>query len=418
MELIPSVSRSSGLEKDGNALLSPKVQEEYRAFIQEKIDAYWVKYPLGSGDDPMSEQDAINKREIEGNLLILLRKLREGLLSIKRRDAFAQEAYETSLHLAVLFKSPVQITSTLSHLFPDFYVVQRHPRQTSSSTRSKTVSPRETLPPPSSLDAEATITTEEVADARPGALSSTLILLLHHLATAYPSQVAFFTQLRKLHPSLQAALRAPASLSHRKPSSASPRSPSSAECPAPSETPPPPPSKPELAGGATPIADSQQAKGPGEDASPHEWLRGLARCLRRRDYASLAQLARPDAYLPFVRTRPSAPARTEEPRRDRREAVATAALGALVDALVERARATAWGVLRAAYRELSLRAPGEPTGTTATWLARSLTLGAWEEDADAEGVVERWLEGRRARGEARRKEGDAGPVEGRWVLVR
>ncbi|KAI0693221.1 hypothetical protein BC835DRAFT_1354502 [Cytidiella melzeri] len=116
MELIPSVSRSSGLDNDGDALKDYQVQEDYRGFIQTKLSEYWDRFPYDS-----DTQDMKQREEVQGNLLILFRKLREGLLSTKRADAFALEVYETSLHLSIIFHSPVQTTSITSHLLPSMY---------------------------------------------------------------------------------------------------------------------------------------------------------------------------------------------------------------------------------------------------------------------------------------------------------
>ncbi|KAF9077467.1 hypothetical protein BDP27DRAFT_1253367, partial [Rhodocollybia butyracea] len=99
LENIASVSRSSGLEKDGDALKDLKTQEEYRDFIQNKLESYW-KHPT---------------RELEENLLILFRKLREGIVSSKRNDSFSTEVNESSLYLATLFNSPRQLGSILPH---------------------------------------------------------------------------------------------------------------------------------------------------------------------------------------------------------------------------------------------------------------------------------------------------------------
>jgi len=73
---------------------------------------------------------------------------------------FLSTAYETSLYLAVLFDSPGQTTSILSHLFQDLY--------NSTYLRSLTV----------------------------------LISLLHHLNVAYPSQNTFRQHLESLPSSL------------------------------------------------------------------------------------------------------------------------------------------------------------------------------------------------------------------------
>ena len=140
--------------------------------------------------------------------------------------------YETSLHLSVLFESPVQTTSTLSHLFPDLYV-NFHPQSTPTTSSPST--PSNAAPTGSSQTPDPRPATHSRGDALAGgtegepaaeptptpkpkpnaastvprsALSSTLILLLHHLAQSYPSQIAFHRQLRQLHPALQDVLRA------------------------------------------------------------------------------------------------------------------------------------------------------------------------------------------------------------------
>ncbi|TCD70750.1 hypothetical protein EIP91_001779 [Steccherinum ochraceum] len=117
MELMPSLSRSSGLERDGNSLRDYKVQEEYREFIQEKLDSYWRRFPPNA-----QNRDAKQREEVEANLLILFRKLREGLLATNRTDKFALEVYEISFHLALIFKSAPQATSVISHLLPKVYL--------------------------------------------------------------------------------------------------------------------------------------------------------------------------------------------------------------------------------------------------------------------------------------------------------
>ncbi|CAL1712457.1 unnamed protein product [Somion occarium] len=156
MELIASVSRSSGLEKDGDALRDFKVQEEYRAFIEDKLQDYWKQYR----DDANKVASKKQREDVEGNLLILFRKLREGLLSTKRTDTFALEVYETSLHLSILFNSPGQTTSIITHLLPHLY---------SSFT-------------------ELPSTTRSTA----------LLSLLHCLVSGYPSQSRFFEHMATL----------------------------------------------------------------------------------------------------------------------------------------------------------------------------------------------------------------------------
>ncbi|KAI0822066.1 hypothetical protein BC628DRAFT_1392200 [Trametes gibbosa] len=388
MELIPSVSRSSGLDKDGDALRDPKIQEEYRAFIQTKLDNYWVKHsprtpPVPCDSELESRQ---HKKEMEGNLLILFRKLREGLLSTQRRDAFALEVYETSLHLSVLFASQAQTTSTLSHLFPTFYVssVQSGTQPYSTSSGSSNV------PPPDA-------STQSSPSPPPTALGSTLIFLLHHLVSFYPSQRSFYAELRQLHPTLQHLLRAPVSTSGPDSSSSTPQT--------------EPASQP---------ADRPRRPAAASSMNPHGWLSALARCLRRRDYARLKATTERDAFSRFVGEHPRLGGSPDAANLN----FALEAIQVLVNSLVEKARRQAWNVLRTAYREVDLRAT--PKGaclgdTTAAWLARSLVLctTAREEDArpsEPYDAVAMWFEERCTNGETRKKEGEG--VEGRWILVK
>ncbi|KAI1794974.1 hypothetical protein LXA43DRAFT_971018 [Ganoderma leucocontextum] len=366
MELIASVSRSSGLEKDGDALRDPKIQQEYRAFIQGKVDEYWKRHPL-SPDDTCGETAAAarNRKENEENLLILFRKLREGLLSTNRRDEFALEVYEMSLYLSVLFKSPVQTTSALSHLFPDLYIsiasqttaspsTSNTPKVSTASTRapSTPTPPRSRHPPPPERPLASS------------ALASTVILLLHHLVVAYPSQIPFYTHLRQLHPALLAVLGTPVSVLVQDPSSAeavpselaraSPLT--SPTKPKPTSTPEPAPhlasepnSRPPAASSRAateartsssvsitvsafasasarepPTAPSPPSDAPSAESGCHSdgltstrasrpssesrlgsaraWLRELARCLGARNYARLEALTRREVFEAFVRT--------------------------------------------------------------------------------------------------------------------
>ncbi|KAJ6611431.1 hypothetical protein B0H10DRAFT_1809488 [Mycena sp. CBHHK59/15] len=100
MEHIASVSRSSGLEKDGDALTEFQVQEEYREFIQGKFSHIWLNY---AG------------------------KLREGIVSSKRTDKFALEVYETSLYLATLSDSPRHVSSVIPALASYFHLPSKEP---------------------------------------------------------------------------------------------------------------------------------------------------------------------------------------------------------------------------------------------------------------------------------------------------
>ncbi|KAK0464363.1 uncharacterized protein EV420DRAFT_1038279 [Desarmillaria tabescens] len=147
MEYIPSVSRSSGLDKDGDVLKDFKVQEEYREFIQEKLNDVWKRFILGDNQTEKQRTDA------QENILILFRKLREGIYACGRKDGFALEAYETSFHLAILFNVHRQIGSIIPHLFVDL------------------------LPANVSDEKDPSVTI--------------LVCLLYHLVAEYPSQITY-----------------------------------------------------------------------------------------------------------------------------------------------------------------------------------------------------------------------------------
>ncbi|KAF9046082.1 hypothetical protein BJ165DRAFT_1345419 [Panaeolus papilionaceus] len=160
MDLMASVSRSSGLEKDGDDLKNYKTQEEYREFIQEKLDAHLKNHPWKTDETQDAKKQRLYEQE---NVLILFRKLREGVASSGRTDDFALEVYETSFFLSVIFQSPKQTTAIIQHLIP--------------SPPSKTASFKTSIFTP-------------------------LCSLLHHLVASYPSQGTYHQHLDTIPESL------------------------------------------------------------------------------------------------------------------------------------------------------------------------------------------------------------------------
>ncbi|KAG2009828.1 hypothetical protein CC2G_012713 [Coprinopsis cinerea AmutBmut pab1-1] len=154
MELMASVSRSSGLERDGDDLKNYNIQQEYREFIQGKLDGFSKRYPL--------EIRSADKQRIEAqeNLLILFRKLREGVYASKRRDEFALEVYETSFYLSIIFNSAKQIAAVMNHLVPGTY--------------------------------------ESVTCPKPLCRPTIVLSLLYHLVASYPSQTTYHHHLRSI----------------------------------------------------------------------------------------------------------------------------------------------------------------------------------------------------------------------------
>ncbi|TDL27439.1 hypothetical protein BD410DRAFT_420097 [Rickenella mellea] len=153
------------IASDNFRLINTQTQEEYWAFVRDKICEHWLRYPL---EGEVSDR----KLECESNLLILLRKLREGLLAAKREDEFALNVYECSLCLGVIFRSPIHATSPVSRL-PSLYLSQK----------------QRDIPSPNDLSSEA------ISER---ALTTSVISLLHHLNENYPSQVSYFSHLESL----------------------------------------------------------------------------------------------------------------------------------------------------------------------------------------------------------------------------
>jgi len=136
-----------------------QTQEEYRRFIQEKVDHVLENHPQRPDE---SEDHKTQRKYAQENVLILFRKLREGVSSAGRKDTFALEAYETSLYLSVIFESPKQTISIIAHLFPP------------------------NAEPPAQFTG------------RFPSVQSLLSSLLHHLVASYPSQGTYHQHLASI----------------------------------------------------------------------------------------------------------------------------------------------------------------------------------------------------------------------------
>ncbi|WRT65807.1 uncharacterized protein IL334_002756 [Kwoniella shivajii] len=119
MELLQSVSRSGGDGKDGDALKDWDMQEKYRVFINEKIGRHYSSFST-----PRHTAPAVTaKDELEslGSIVLLFRKLREGVVASSRIDAFAVEVFESSAQFSILANNKPQLISSLSGLVPGLY---------------------------------------------------------------------------------------------------------------------------------------------------------------------------------------------------------------------------------------------------------------------------------------------------------
>ncbi|KAF8746955.1 hypothetical protein RHS02_00542, partial [Rhizoctonia solani] len=120
LEWLPAVSRSSGLEPNGDA--SFETQQEYWEFITEKI----LNLELPGRYIPKSSSE---RQEKESNAMILLRKLREGFVATDRRDNFSIQVVEKSVYLSIVYNSPVNIASSFSYLL-DVYTAKPETSET------------------------------------------------------------------------------------------------------------------------------------------------------------------------------------------------------------------------------------------------------------------------------------------------
>lgn len=241
------------------------------------------------------------------------------------------QVYETSLYLAALFDSSQQMSSIIPHLIPDIYI--------SNPTSS------------------------------PNRLLTTLISLLHHLVSYYPSQGTFHQHLDSLPPSFLPK-KSPAFV----------------------------------------------------------WLSSLCRSLRCHNYAKFEELTRSSSFshltapsLPSddVESSPPHPKTYTNPNRD----LGRKALFHLVDLLRRKCREATWTIIRGAYRELTLtpHLDADVLSGTRAWLCRSLALASVSETAtvtetgDGAGVdVDDWMEIKQKEGHVRPREG----MEGKWIICK
>nr|XP_019001813.1 uncharacterized protein I203_05520 [Kwoniella mangroviensis CBS 8507]OCF65274.1 hypothetical protein I203_05520 [Kwoniella mangroviensis CBS 8507] len=118
-ELVQSVSRSGGDGKEGDLLKDWEIQEKYREFIEKKITKHHSTFNTTYHKAPKPEA----KDEIEslGSIVLLFRKLREGVVASGRIDTFAIEVFESSARFSILANNRPQLISSLSGLVPGLY---------------------------------------------------------------------------------------------------------------------------------------------------------------------------------------------------------------------------------------------------------------------------------------------------------
>ncbi|KAI6098125.1 hypothetical protein F5141DRAFT_438916 [Pisolithus sp. B1] len=365
-----------------------RTQEAYWEFIDGKLTAFWKEYL----SQPVCQNEFAKRKCVESqtNVLILFRKLREGLLSSGRNDQFSLQVYETSLYLSVMFESSVGMldtTSILSRLVPGMYTAVLQPLQSPQLSPSfPPVSPALSSTPtrisPTFLSSLSS-PSRSWSPSRPSASLTAILMLLHTLILAYPSQRAYFDTLQSIP-----------------------------EC----------------------ILDRK--------SDIYGWIRAVARCLGGCDFVEFENLTRGSGVFEFVtsvgdvkgvdsnldlklRLADSKPVSnlslnshsTFVSNSHLRKTVPT--LRVLLSRLRAKARDRAWVIFRSAYREMS------EEDESKKWLERYLALESVE-GASLEEMEERvnlglgkitfddWIRERERDGHIRRREG----VVGRWVVCK
>lgn len=401
LEYIPSVSRSNGIDKDGDSLKDFRMQEAYWEFIDGKLTAVWEEYL----NQPVCQNESAKRKRVENqtNVLILFRKLREGLISSGRSDQFSLQVYETSLYLSIMFESSVGMldtTSILSRLVPGMYTAVLQPTQppqlsSSLPSASPALSSTSTWISPTSSSLLSS-PSRPWSPSRPSASLTAILMLLHTLILTHPSQRAYFDTLQSI----------PERILDRK-------------------------------------------------SEMYGWIRAVARSLGRCDFVEFEKLTRGSDIFEFVTSvgdvkgvdsdlDPKSRLANSKPdsnlnshstsvsnsrlhktvpsehvlRSQRKPDLPKTALRVLLSRLRAKARDRAWVIFRSAYREMS------EEDKLRRWLERYLALESVE-SASLEKMEEcvlgmgkialdDWMRERERDGHIRRKEGAAG----KWVVCK
>ncbi|KZO99360.1 hypothetical protein CALVIDRAFT_561226 [Calocera viscosa TUFC12733] len=194
MERLAMISRSGGSEDANDTLKDYNVQEEFREYIEKHISAYKATNPFPPAlNDDGSSSLSPSQRETLTNILIMFRKLREGILASRRVDHFAIETYETSARLAVYCQEDKALSSVFGRLVPDLYNAYDEATLTAGLSNLTT-----------SAAPAATVSARQVPSKRD---EFTAVYLLHLLHVAYPSQRDFLPRLKALSGQAPATFR-------------------------------------------------------------------------------------------------------------------------------------------------------------------------------------------------------------------
>lgn len=134
------VSSIPGLSKEDQDLTNFATQAKYRLYISRRIHRHCLKHPLALADysprlslpsstteEESAPEDKAHSARITAarasleEIMLLVRKLREGIAASHREDEATIEVYHLSLFLALVTLNKAQLSSTLQRLVLDLY---------------------------------------------------------------------------------------------------------------------------------------------------------------------------------------------------------------------------------------------------------------------------------------------------------
>ncbi|EJT98429.1 hypothetical protein DACRYDRAFT_90977 [Dacryopinax primogenitus] len=187
MERLAMISRSGEGDSDNDTLKDYEVQQEFWEYIEEHINAYKVSNPFPPTlNDDSSSSLSSSQNETLTNILLMLRKLREGVLASHRVDSFAVGVYETSVSVAIYCQEDKALSSIFGRLVPELYDLHEDAELAAAFLYLLTTKPRgQKLSSP-------------LRQRTPSRDDYTAVYLLHLLVTGYPSQRDFLLRSKVL----------------------------------------------------------------------------------------------------------------------------------------------------------------------------------------------------------------------------
>lgn len=139
---IDSTNAASLGQTQDQDLTYPPTQEKFREYISKKIKAHCARFPMPidayapkltvpgqeyfsakAKDGTEREEELVKARVSLEELLLMVRKLREGIMSSRRLDKAAIEVYHLSLFLSILTLNGLQLSTSIDRLLKTFPLI-------------------------------------------------------------------------------------------------------------------------------------------------------------------------------------------------------------------------------------------------------------------------------------------------------